>query len=322
MQADVAQIDTKIEVVTPENIAFHYQVAGPARRAMAFLIDLVIRLGILFGVGCLTAVFGIVAGGVAILGYLIAYFLLDWFYGALFETFMNGQTPGKRVLGIRVLTVDGQPINGLQAVIRNVLRSVDLMPVLSLEMFGIPAPMYIIPTFMVGLVIMATNRRFQRLGDLVCRTMVVMEERQWLAGVARLDDPRAMRLADYLPADFQITRTLAQALAHYVERRGYYSEARRREVARHLGEPLLRQFGLPHDTSHDLLLCALYYRAFVADVGDEARRKVRQGESPFGPPDATAAAAAAGQFPRTWPLPQQQMVTLPPAAGPDAARIL
>ena len=67
---------------------------------------------------------------------LIAMFVLEWFYGGIFETYMNGQTPGKWVMGIRVLTVDGQPINGLQAVLRNILRTVDLYPMLSLEMFG------------------------------------------------------------------------------------------------------------------------------------------------------------------------------------------
>jgi hypothetical protein len=51
----------------------------------------------------------------------------------------------------------------------------------------------------------------------------------------------------------------------YVDRRRFFQPERRREVARHLAEPLIRQFGLLPDTSHDLLLCALYYRTFIAD---------------------------------------------------------
>jgi uncharacterized RDD family membrane protein YckC len=315
MPAELSQIDSTIEVVTPENIAFHYQAAGPFRRSVAFGIDLLIRLGILFLVGCVTSLLGVILGGMAVLTYLVAYFLLDWFYGGVFETFMNGQTPGKWIMGVRVLTTRGRPINGMQAVLRNVFRAVDFMPLLSLEMFGLPAPMYMIPTFMVGLVCMACNRRFQRLGDLVCGTMVVIEERQWLTGVARLDDPRAMQLAEYLPADFVVPRTMAQALSHYVERRRYFSAPRRREVARHLAEPLLRQFGLPRDTSHDLLLCALYYRTFVADRGDESRRNATRGDSPFG----IAEVASPGMLtplppasPQPIPLPQQQMVTITP----------
>jgi hypothetical protein len=37
-------------------------------------------------------------------------------------------------------------------------------------------------------------------------------------------------------------------------------------VASHLAQPLLERFGLPADTSYDLLLCALYYRTFIADM--------------------------------------------------------
>ena len=188
------------------------------------------------------------------------------------------------MMGIRVLSVDGEPINGMQAVMRNILRTVDAMPLLPLMIFGGP-PVYVIPLFCVGLGAMTLNRRFQRLGDLVCGTMVVIEERGWLTGVAKIDDLRAVQLAAYLPTDLQVSRPLAKALATYVERRRYFSQARRREVARHLGQPLLVRFGLPADTSHDLLLCAMYYRTFIADRGKD--EQYATGQSPY----------AAGQSP-------------------------
>ena len=280
MDNSVLQLDTTIQVVTPENIAFDYRVAGPFRRFPAYLIDVAIRIGILILLSMALSFLAPIGGGpfAAAVG-LIAMFLLEWFYGGFFETYMNGQTPGKWVMGIRVLTVDGQPINGLQAVLRNILRTVDLYPMLSIEMFGAPAPLYIIPTYMAGLLTMAMNRRFQRLGDLVCGTMVVIEERHWLTGVAKLEDPRAAQLAEYVPPDFRVSRSLAQCLATYVERRRFFSTARRREVARHLAEPLLEKFGMRRDTSHDLLLCALYYRTFVADrAADELPPGLRGGE--------------------------------------------
>jgi len=87
-------------------------------------------------------------------------------------------------------------------------------------------------------------------------------------GVAKLEDPRTAQLASILPPKFRVNRDMAKALSAYVERRRYFSQARRHEIARHLGDPLIRVFGLPPDTSHDLLLCALYYRTFVADKGD------------------------------------------------------
>ncbi|MFV1968574.1 MAG: hypothetical protein ACC628_24400, partial [Pirellulaceae bacterium] len=55
----------------------------------------------------------------------------------------------------------------------------------------------------------------------------------------------------------------------------------RREVARHLAEPLLARFGFPPDTSYDLLLCALYHRAFIADAGDSDHDQPTLGTSPF-----------------------------------------
>ena len=288
MPTALNQLDTTIQVVTPENIAFDYRVAGPFRRLPAFLLDLAVRIGVflsmIFVVG-LVAGFG--GGGLAIAGMLIGWFLLEWFYGGFFEAYWNGQTPGKRVLGLRVLTVEGQPINGLQAVMRNVLRTVDMYPLLSLQIFGDAPPMYLFPTCFVGLVVMACNRRFQRLGDLVCGTLVVIEERHWLTGVVKLEDPRAAQLAEFLPADFRVSRSLAQTLSSYVERRRFFSPPRRREIARHLGEPLLKKLGLPGDTSFDLLLCALYYRTFISDRADEAASHLADvsGESPFGRAD-------------------------------------
>ena len=56
---------------------------------------------------------------------LLFKFVLDWFYGGFFETFLNGQTPGKMACSLRVLTDRDQPINGLQAVLRNLIRTAD-----------------------------------------------------------------------------------------------------------------------------------------------------------------------------------------------------
>jgi hypothetical protein len=167
------------------------------------------------------------------------------------------------------LRVDGQPINGLQAVMRNILRVVDLMPMIPIGTWIEVEGPWPIPTCLIGLVAPILNRRFQRLGDLVCGTMVVVEERSWLLGTARLEDPRTKRLAAQIPSTFQVSRRLGQALAAYVERRRYLSAARRHEIARHLGRILVPRFGLDPNTSHDLLLCALYYRTFVSDEFEE-----------------------------------------------------
>lgn len=253
---DVKQIDTTIEIITPENISFRYRAAGPFRRLPAFLIDLAIRATTVFVIAITTAMFGVVLQGLSVALFLVAVFLLTWFYGAFFETVMNGQTPGKRMTGLRVLTVDGRPIDGMQAVLRNLLRSleVDIFPV---------------PTFIIGGVVAALNPRFQRLGDIAAGTIVVVEERKWLFGVSKLDDPRAAQLAAYIPANFVFTRTIRRALATYVERRRFFSAIRRREIARYLAEPMIDRLQLPSDTSYDLMLCAMYHMAFLGREGGD-----------------------------------------------------
>ncbi len=292
MSNPTAQLDATMNVVTPENISFQYRVAGPFRRLPAFLLDLLLRAGIItvlyFAVAMLSiaSLGNLTFSGMMVAVLIVSWFVVSWFYGGLFETYMNGQTPGKIIMRIRVLTVDGQPIGGMQAIMRNLMRDADMFPLLSIQLLGAPVPFYVIPTFGLGLIVMMLNRRFQRLGDIVCGTVVVMEERKWLAGVAKLEDPRAAQLAEYIPTNFVVSRSLARALAAFVDRRRFFSQPRRTEVAKFLAEPLLREFGMAADTSYDLLLCALYYRTFVADRPEELEAlppsSENSGEPPWG----------------------------------------
>jgi uncharacterized RDD family membrane protein YckC len=252
MESVSGQLDTRVRVITPENIAFEYRIAGPFARIGAYLIDgairVVVAVGALIG---LSLVFGFLGLSGLVAGlWLVCWFGLSWFYGGVFETFWNGQTPGKRLTGIRVLTVDGQPINGLQAVLRNVLRMADMLPVF---------------LFPVGLIAAAVTQRMQRLGDLACGTMVVVEDPRWFRELVRIDNPEALALAQRLPPDCRVGRSLARALAVYVQRRLHFGWPRRMEMARHLALPLCAQYGLALGTNPDALLCALYHRTFVTD---------------------------------------------------------
>ncbi len=276
------QLDTAISIVTPENISFQYRLAGPFRRFYAFVVDLALRIGVFMLLSFLMSLLSMIVGAVSLAGLLLIWFVMEWFYGGLFETFWNGRTPGKWLLGIRVLSADGRPINGFQAILRNLLRLVDFFPLVPLGyLIGIPELAIPLPTFLVGLFSMTLTRSFRRLGDLVCGTIVVIDERSWHAGLAKLDDARAIQLATYLPTDLQVSRSMARAIAHYVERRKYFSTPRRREVARHLGKPLLERFHLPAETSHDLLLCSMYYRLFIADRGQDETFLEASSRSPF-----------------------------------------
>ena len=290
-----SQLDTRVEIVTPENIAFEYRVAGPFRRLPAYLLDVLFRFVAMVAIvfrGPRMTLGTLGAGGMAVAIIFVAWFLMSWFYGALFETFWNGQTPGKYLLRLRVLTVDGEPISAWQAVLRNILRAADALPTVALP--GMDAKAAIIPLYMAGLFACLASRRYQRLGDLVAGTMVVVEQRDLLSGVVPVADREVIELAGRLPATCHVSRSLARTLAAYVGRRQFFSAARREEMARSLGSVLAQRYSLPPLTSYDQLLCAFYFRAFIADRTDE------QPDAPTGCAVAQRHAAGGG-FP--WPRP-------------------
>lgn len=269
--AFTAALDTTIAVVTPENIEFKYQLAGPFRRLPAYLIDLIARWSFLLvlwiGGALLLGLLDLsFLGPFAVAGGLVFYFLVGWFYGAVFETFFNGRTIGKWACGIRTIDIDGRPISGKRAVIRNLLRVADLAPIAAMSQWDpdIP-PIFIIPTGMAGLLSMVFTRRLQRLGDLAAGTMVIIDERTWRVPTTRVDDPRIPALASYIPAGYRVSRSMARTLAVYAERRHHLTPARRREVTRHLTVPLIDLFEFRSDIDPDLLMQSLYYKTFLAE---------------------------------------------------------
>jgi uncharacterized RDD family membrane protein YckC/uncharacterized membrane protein SpoIIM required for sporulation len=242
-------LDTVREFATPEHIAFRFRLAGPAARAMAWLLDIVIRVVVLVVV-CFVAglIFGITgmdgfANGVI----LLSWFAIDWLSGALCEWLWNGQTPGKRAMDIRVIGTDGLPAGFAACMIRNLLRWADWLPA----------------GFLAGLLSMAWSRDFQRLGDLAGGTLVVhAQSRPHIRASA--PDPAARELAEQLPPEILglLDGGCARAIAGYVACRRRFCNARRQEIAARLAKPLSRRLGL--DTDPDRLLCALHHLLFGA----------------------------------------------------------
>lgn len=272
MNGRYKQIDTSVEIVTPENIAFRYWLAGPARRAPAYLIDLAIQVALLalacWMLGFAFSLLGLVGSFFGL--FTVILFVVHWFYGGLLEAVWNGQTPGKRAMRIRVVTIHGQPIQVWQAVLRNVLRVVDAMPLAPLVF--LPSE-FALPFFVVGFISASLGDRFQRLGDMAAGTMVVVDQTTRLSGMLKFRDERVMRIAELIPSSFQVHRTLGLAISLYVQRRKALSRARRQEISRHLGAPLCQRFNLPPDTDHDLLLCGLYQKTFLGTLSPETAVK-------------------------------------------------
>jgi uncharacterized RDD family membrane protein YckC len=188
-------MDDQLTISTPEQVAFHYEVAGIGSRFLASLLDhlilILFQLFIFWALGLLVSV-ARVGSGVADLALAlvaIIYFLLFWGYFALFEIVWNGQTPGKRSGRLRVIRADGQPAGALAILVRNLIRLIDLLP----------------GFYAIGLTVMFFNKDARRLGDLAAGTIVVHEPL-----VTRLRDVRVTaRSGDRNPATPAPNRTPA-----------------------------------------------------------------------------------------------------------------
>jgi uncharacterized RDD family membrane protein YckC len=242
-------LDCVVRLVTPERIVIAHPLAGPARRFVAYLIDLVLLGAMVFVAFVISLVlsFGATAGlGPA----MLALFLLTWGYGAFCEGVFNGQTVGKRAMRIRVVSERGVPISGAQAILRNLVGTVDGL-----------VPFF----FQVALVSMILTRKFQRLGDLAAGTMVVIEERRWRRGIAKISGPDVEALLPWLPGRIAAGSDLARVLSDYVEARRRFGPLRRAEMAEPLARPLRKRFGLREQYTADVVLCAVYHRVFMGD---------------------------------------------------------
>src|SRR5262249_39964650 len=123
-----ALIMIRYQIITTEKVPFSYRVAGIGSRFLAWLIDsgLMLVLGIM-GLMFATIVEAFQPGvGAAVAGLWV--FVLSWGYFLFFEWLWLGQTPGKRVVGIRVIQQHGTSIGFLESAVRNVVRLVDWLP--------------------------------------------------------------------------------------------------------------------------------------------------------------------------------------------------
>ena len=156
----------KLTIETPEQTALDFTIAGIGSRFLAVAYDMLIQILVGIVIGIAAAVFAPVLfslspqaslWGVAIL--ILFYFLLYFGYYAFFEIIWNGQTPGKRKAGIRVIKDSGRPLTPAESIGRNLMRIVDWLPSL----------------YAVGLVCAILNRENKRLGDLLVGSLVVRE---------------------------------------------------------------------------------------------------------------------------------------------------
>lgn len=178
--------------ITPEGVDLRLELGSAGSRAAAFMIDVVMMLLILVTVTIALAY--LARGGhsgvlqfIAVL-WLIGSFVLrnGWF--SLFEMGSRGATPGKRLLGLRVVGRDGARLTGAAVVARNAMREIEIF--LPLSFLGAQAAEGIADTFLVIFALIWStifmlfplfNRDRLRVGDLVAGTWVVRNEKAGLS---------------------------------------------------------------------------------------------------------------------------------------------
>ena len=231
-------MNEEFRIETPELVSFGYDVAGIGSRFMAALVDsLIIGLveAMVAAITIALAPAGLddslegPAGPWLVAALALIAFALLWGYYVLFEMIWNGQSPGKRWVGLRVIRASGAPISLVDSVVRNLVRLIDFLP----AYYGI------------GVIVMFLNDRARRLGDLAAGTVVVHERTGVsLAALASAAPPVPPLVSDEpLPGLEHLTAEDYDLVTRFLSRRG--SLANQSELAIRLASAIQARMGLP-----------------------------------------------------------------------------
>jgi uncharacterized RDD family membrane protein YckC len=219
-------LPTTITILTPENVEVTYELAGLATRMGGAFLDTLLQTAAILVVVLLLLAVRLAAGAaldnwLPAIGVLLG-FAIFFGYFLYFEARWNGQTPGKRAAGTRVMKDGGFPIDLRSAVVRNVVRLIDLVP----------------PPYAIGVASAFFSGEYKRLGDYAAGTVVVRErprvaprlEASTIEGSANL--PRADEL---------------YAIRHFLDRRDALPPEVRQQTGRRLALAFGRLLGYPLD---------------------------------------------------------------------------
>lgn len=224
-----ARYEQQVDIETPEQVVVSYTVAGIGARAAAALVDYAILSIAIFGLWFLLVMLARAAspaanqtadasaaqssGAWAISLVLLTIFALQWGYYVLFEALWDGQTPGKRWLGIRVVQDGGYSVSFSASAVRNITRIVDMQP-------GF--------LYSVGIASALLSKSGKRLGDMMAGTIVVRE---------RITKTAQLTVHEAAPGP-ELTTALSESdfglLDRFVGRLESLDADRRKAIAAHL----------------------------------------------------------------------------------------
>lgn len=198
-------VDNDLPLETAEGIEISVTPAGLAVRSMAFTLDLLIRAGIVVAASLVLQLLGQMGVGLM----LIVVFLVEWLYPVFFEL-LWGATPGKRNYGLRVTYDNGLPVTLPGSLIRNLFRSIDILPF----------------AYLTGFFCLLSSAQSKRVGDLLAGTLVIYDDnRQTLAPL----EENAEQIEQV-----NLSLEQQQAIILYAERCSQLSPQRQQELANYL----------------------------------------------------------------------------------------
>ncbi|WP_017714983.1 RDD family protein [Kamptonema formosum] len=247
----------RVTLLTPESVELEFNLAGIGNRAFALLIDYHV-LGVIVVVFLIAWSFlsiqlvellaqlvgtdniGLWLVSIAILGTFCIYMG----YFVFFETFWQGQTPGKRFAKIRVIRDDGRTVELQQATLRALLRPID-------------------DTLFIGAFLIMLTSQEKRLGDLVAGTLVIQAEQPAAPATFPISEtarnlaqqlPQIANLSLLLPDDFAVIR-------EYLQRRGDLAKEAKSELSRTLARQVkdaIEMEKVPEGVTPEQFLEAVY----------------------------------------------------------------
>ena len=212
-----AKIDTLQTIEIAEGVQIQLKPAGPCVRMAAYMLDLLYFFLAMIVASIAVGFLGEFIGERVGQGFMsLAFFLLNWFYFVWYEV-RRGDSPGKKSMGLKVVTTSGSPPTLGASMLRNLLRFADFLP------FG----------YLLGVFTCLSNRNFQRIGDLVADTIVVYDAKPNKNEKALLLKNPVTPLAPRAV----LSREEQSSLVQFLDRAELWSASRKEELTEHL-QPL------------------------------------------------------------------------------------
>jgi uncharacterized RDD family membrane protein YckC len=174
-----------LDILTTQNVTIEYPLAAVSDRIFAYILDAIIIFGFYTALGLLKIIFSsdLIGYGVIVIGIVVFVF-----YSLFFEFFFNGQTWGKRILGLRVVKINGSEARGSDYVARWAFRFIDIY-------FSLGT---------VAIFLINSTQRGQRIGDIVANTTVVKIKPVYNPSLSQIESIRSIE--NYQPLYNQVVQ--------------------------------------------------------------------------------------------------------------------